>query len=64
MHDRYNYALSAAFDSAAQIATMNIFFCLNGVVKIPFPIEFPKINVVLTMNKFISNKQYYIVLEQ
>ncbi|RIB01598.1 hypothetical protein C2G38_2127244 [Gigaspora rosea] len=30
---RYNYALSEAFDSAAQIATMTIFFCLNGVVK-------------------------------
>ncbi|CAG8502912.1 8915_t:CDS:2 [Cetraspora pellucida] len=34
---KYNYVLSAAFDSAAQIATMTIFFCLNGVVKMPFP---------------------------
>ncbi|CAG8567234.1 12233_t:CDS:10 [Dentiscutata erythropus] len=34
---KYNYVLSAAFDSAAQIATMTIFFCLNGVFKIPFP---------------------------
>ncbi|CAG8778552.1 32649_t:CDS:2, partial [Racocetra persica] len=33
----YNYVLSAAFDSAAQIATMVIFFFLNGVVKTPFP---------------------------
>ncbi|KAF0449703.1 opt family small oligopeptide transporter [Gigaspora margarita] len=34
---KYNYVLSAAFDSAAQIATLTIFFFLNGVVKIPFP---------------------------
>ncbi|CAG8532260.1 24732_t:CDS:10, partial [Gigaspora rosea] len=30
---KYNYVLSAAFDSAAQIATLTIFFFLNGVVK-------------------------------
>ncbi|CAG8605144.1 8760_t:CDS:10, partial [Funneliformis caledonium] len=34
---RYNYVLSAAFDSAAQIVTMIIFFCLNGVILAPFP---------------------------
>ncbi|CAG8615839.1 7538_t:CDS:10, partial [Acaulospora morrowiae] len=34
---KYNYVLSGAFDSATQIATMVIFFFLNGVVRIPFP---------------------------
>ncbi|CAI2183352.1 8547_t:CDS:10, partial [Funneliformis geosporum] len=29
----YNYALSAALDSAAQIATMVIFFCFNGIAQ-------------------------------
>ncbi|CAI2169826.1 18648_t:CDS:10 [Funneliformis geosporum] len=35
--NKYNYALSAALDSAAQISTMVIFFCLNGVAQVPFP---------------------------
>ncbi|CAG8690431.1 8845_t:CDS:10, partial [Ambispora leptoticha] len=34
---RYNYVLSAALDSGTQIVTMVIFFCLNGVNKVPFP---------------------------
>lgn len=34
---KYNYALSAALDSATQIATTIIFFCFSGIVQIPFP---------------------------
>ncbi|CAG8491960.1 2461_t:CDS:10 [Ambispora leptoticha] len=34
---KYNYILSAALDSASQIVTMIIFFCLNGIVQAPFP---------------------------
>ncbi|KAF0512121.1 opt family small oligopeptide transporter [Gigaspora margarita] len=34
---KYNYVMSAAFDSGAQIMMMVVFFCLNGVVKVPFP---------------------------
>ncbi|KAG9294530.1 hypothetical protein G9A89_008641 [Geosiphon pyriformis] len=34
---KYNYVLSAALDSGAQIVTMVIFFCLNGINKVPFP---------------------------
>ncbi|RIA90001.1 oligopeptide transporter OPT family [Glomus cerebriforme] len=35
--DKYNYVLSAAFDSGAQFVTMVIFFCLSGLVQAPFP---------------------------
>ncbi|CAI2166429.1 11728_t:CDS:10 [Funneliformis geosporum] len=35
--EKYNYVLSAAFASAAQIVTMIIFFFLNGVIMKPFP---------------------------
>ncbi|RIA91014.1 OPT oligopeptide transporter protein [Glomus cerebriforme] len=34
---KYNYVLSAAFDSAAQMVTLVIFFCLNGVIQVSFP---------------------------
>ncbi|CAG8481538.1 13434_t:CDS:10 [Dentiscutata heterogama] len=34
---KYNYVMSAAFDSGAQIMTMIAFICLNGIVKVQFP---------------------------
>ncbi|CAG8758232.1 9793_t:CDS:10 [Dentiscutata erythropus] len=34
---KYNYVMSAAFDSGAQIMTMVAFVCFSGVVKVQFP---------------------------
>ncbi|CAG8539472.1 20976_t:CDS:10 [Dentiscutata erythropus] len=34
---KYNYVMSAAFDSGAQIMTMVAFICINGIVKVQFP---------------------------
>ncbi|CAG8774708.1 14378_t:CDS:2, partial [Dentiscutata erythropus] len=35
--NRYNYIMSAAFDSSAQIMAIVAFICLNGIVQIQFP---------------------------
>ncbi|CAG8705777.1 7876_t:CDS:2, partial [Cetraspora pellucida] len=33
----YNFVMSAAFDSGAQIMTIVAFICLTGIVNVPFP---------------------------
>ncbi|CAG8770942.1 32591_t:CDS:10 [Gigaspora margarita] len=35
--NKYNYVMSAAFDSGAQIMTMVAFLCLSGIIRVPFP---------------------------
>ncbi|CAG8792267.1 15210_t:CDS:10 [Gigaspora margarita] len=37
MYNRYNYVMSAAFDSGTQIMTMVAFLCLSGIIRVPFP---------------------------
>ncbi|CAG8734673.1 11977_t:CDS:10 [Gigaspora margarita] len=36
--NKYNYAMSAAFDAGAQIMTMVLFICFTGIAQVPFPV--------------------------